>query len=445
MKKTFSLFLAAVLLTTLCAYASPADSAKSYYTKNDASVSLSASVAAFSIGLARDGAKIPAYDASAVSGLSSAILGALSVNRDPYLLPGNLPSALVSKQAADGSFGTYISEHIYAMLALNAAPAKGYNAELAQEHLQSLQLADGGFAFFGDTGDVDVTAMALLVLTGESVNDAVNFIKSKATSNGGFINPYSGSTVENSCSVAAVISGFIATGEEVPVLWFNNLLSFMLNDGSFIYEAGDTEADESFSTPQAITALGDYNSGKSVYRRLPKFDMPVCNDWADTASWARNAINKVYELGIMTVNNNLFNPKNYFSKAELATVLSAIIDRKVDVPEINFSDVKKTDWYYTYIARAVALGIASPDSGSVFNPKRNVTREEVAHWIATAFNLEPAPDCKPADYNKVTPKYAAAVSSVIAEGIMIGDGVNFNPDKLITRQEMAVILAGLYG
>ncbi len=87
------------------------------------------------------------------------------------------------------------------------------------------------------------------------------------------------------------------------------------------------------------------------------------------------------------------------------------------------------------------LGKGIIDETAAFNPEENVTREEVATWVARSYGLEsdesmPFEDV-PSDsdhYEELAGAYSAGVFSGKSE-------TSFNPQGYVTKEEMAVILA----
>ena len=52
--------------------------------------------------------------------------------------------------------------------------------------------------------------------------------------------------------------------------------------------------------------------------------------------------------------------------------------------ELDFKDVKRTDWFWGYVAMAHKCGIVMGDSETTFSPNRNITREETVVMVARA-------------------------------------------------------------
>ncbi|WP_169824241.1 S-layer homology domain-containing protein [Clostridium formicaceticum] len=209
------------------------------------------------------------------------IMGLLAIGENPENWQGrNLVDELRNKQnATDGSFGS-INNHIYAMLALDAAQAS-YDKNKAVGHLLSKQLNNGGFSL-STTADSDVTAMALSVLgqhkgmTGvdTGIQRAISYLKTAQLNSGGFASIFTSMGSENANSSAMVISSLVAVGENITGdSWMKNgktplhaLISYKKEDHSFAFlpEGGTNQA----ATQQALIAIGDLLANEPVYWRL---------------------------------------------------------------------------------------------------------------------------------------------------------------------------------
>lgn len=144
----------------------------------------------------------------------------------------------------------------------------------------------GGWAWDGDIPDPDLTAMALQALAPYATDDhpavvevvarGLSVLSDMQLADGGF----SSYGAENACSVAQVVTALCELGidPESQIYGFNqgddnmveNLLSFALPSGGFIYQQGESAA-SAFSSEQALYALVDYQrleDGKSSLYRM---------------------------------------------------------------------------------------------------------------------------------------------------------------------------------
>lgn len=74
------------------------------------------------------------------------------------------------------------------------------------------------------------------------------------------------------------------------------------------------------------------------------------------------------------------------TRAELVKLINTAYDF-VNVTDINFVDVKKSDTFYLDIQIAVAAGYTNGVGGNKFNPKEKVTREEIITMVSRILDL----------------------------------------------------------
>ncbi len=103
----------------------------------------------------------------------------------------------------------------------------------------------------------------------------------------------------------------------------------------------------------------------------------------------------------------------------------------------NFTDVKETDWYYNTLVSIVEKGIIDGYPDGTFKPQNNITKAAFTKVIISALETEIVEGNSFVDANEHWAKNIinTAVENQIIDRLEYGD--NFNPDKNITRVEMA--------
>lgn len=199
----------------------------------------------------------------------------------------NLYAELAAQQSENGAIGA-VNKHAWSILALDTGEKLGHDVgrwnketkKRALEYLLSQEKPDGGFAYGGNAADPDVTGMVLLALSNYQDDSAVAaaierakaVLKKIQLDQGGWAS--SGS--ENSNSIATVISGLVAIGEDpLSKDWMKNdytpldaLHRFQLENGSFPYLLGENPSTNLMATEQSLIALSDIQTGKSVWQRV---------------------------------------------------------------------------------------------------------------------------------------------------------------------------------
>lgn len=165
-------------------------------------------------------------------------------------------------------------------------------------------------------------------------------------------------------------------------------------------------------------------------------------------SWAVSSIEFVYNSGIMDgTGSGQFKPGNTVSRE---TFVGAVVRMLDFAPRRGqgFEDISEDNPYYTEIMTAQALGIAKGD-GKKFMPEDVITREEAIAILVRAMKaanikIESASVMLLEAYNDraAVSSYATGdMASMIKMGIIKGDSAgNLNPQSLITRAEMAILI-----
>ena len=108
----------------------------------------------------------------------------------------------------------------------------------------------------------------------------------------------------------------------------------------------------------------------------------------------------------------------------------------------GFTDIDG-HWAKDDIEAMAAKGVVSGVTETTFEPDRNITRAEFATLICKALGITAVNSGSFADV-MVGEWYFPYVNAAASAGLIVGYDGYFRPDDLITRQEMAVILAKAY-
>ena len=175
---------------------------------------------------------------------------------------------------------------IYSLLALDSgnysvkANVKWDREELIKTILEA-QLANGSWALFGETPNIDITAMAITALgpyadqanVKAAIDDAVEWLSATYLSKNGFYDEYNGG--EASESIAQAIIGLTANhidpaGEQFTKEEHNlvsHLMAYQNEDGGFSHLIEDNKSND-IATSQALLGLvayQNYLNGKSPF------------------------------------------------------------------------------------------------------------------------------------------------------------------------------------
>lgn len=193
--------------------------------------------------------------------------------------------------------------------------------------------------------------------------------------------------------------------------------------------------------------------------------------------WAKEPITRLGALSVVKGYNEggilSFRPTQSVTNEEaLAFLLRVIGQEEASILAAqnlgaNEDDSILTIWSRGYLQVASNLGIitgAQLGDGLILDqdqldPELNfirkdpATREQVAKWIVDALNSVVPNTIDPinvhqqiftlGDWESIGNEYLSYVEAVMVEGIMIGDGTNFNPKEPLTRAEMAQIIINI--
>ncbi|MBT2291716.1 S-layer homology domain-containing protein [Paenibacillus albidus] len=169
-------------------------------------------------------------------------------------------------------------------------------------------------------------------------------------------------------------------------------------------------------------------------------------DAKQVAGWARfdmaMALSSGYIQGV-SANGNVLAPKQKLTRAEFLTLLLRLLHEFPDAKAVSgFQDVKPGKWYSGTVAKAVELGVVSRSSGK-FEPDRGITREEAAVMIAKAARLSAygsAERVKFADISGLLQASRQAIQAMNEHEVMTGSNGRFDPKQVLVREQAAAIL-----
>lgn len=350
-----------------------------------------------------------------------------------------------------------------------------WNREKLIDWLLAQQNEDGGFSLakaVGAPSDVDMTAMVLQGLAiyqervdvQEAVEKALAWLSKQQLENGGFVNS---DGLENSESVAQVLIALTSLHVDPNDQRFvkakgdllSNLLSYAEADGSFSHIRG--EGQNNVATEQAILALLAYQlwheQGSALFDLREKEliqdsgqEQMVYIDEAEISFWAKESVRLAGEYGLMHgVSKDVprFEPKRTLTRAEFAALIDRLAGEHSGIyGSPTFKDVTEQDWFYPPVARAVEQGWIKGVSADRYEPKRAITREEMAVILARFLQLDQQETvlAHPHDLDEVSDWAKEAVEKVYGHGILVGYQGYFHPDGLVTREMAAVVMVRLF-
>lgn len=175
-------------------------------------------------------------------------------------------------------------------------------------------------------------------------------------------------------------------------------------------------------------------------------DMP--NNWATES--LTNAVNN----GLIGGSDGYIRPNDPMTRAEMAIIMVRAFGAEKEADISAFSDVKKEDWFYSAMAKAVEMGAFTGADGKL-NPQNNITREETFAVLARMFSLDldkkieesmgksynaDAVLAEFSDKDDVSIWAKELVAATVKSGYVGGSDGRLNPKNNIKRCEFASVM-----
>ena len=178
-------------------------------------------------------------------------------------------------------------------------------------------------------------------------------------------------------------------------------------------------------------------------------------DVGKDVEWAEEAITELAKAGIVSgsvssdTGEKVFEPNNKITRAEFAKLIVGAFNLPEATDDANYSDVNKDDWFFKTIATASKLGIVMGYEGGIFNPNKEITREEMCVMLiraAKAIGLNiPEAELSFDDSSSVSDFAISSIAGLAKLGIINGVGDNnFAPLNNATRAESAKVIYQIY-
>lgn len=401
-----------------------------------------------------------AANSKSATDVARMVLASSAAGMNPANIDGNnLIEKLFSMEEIDGQG---VTGPVFALIALDSGDYSiPLSARWTRDKLVSLileyQNEDGGFCLAkGEKSNIDLTAMALQSLSGyissenaaSSVEKAINWLSN--------LKPEEEQTSE---SISQIIIALTSLGKDPGSIqcgmYEGDLLTCLLNykkeDGGFSHTL-DGGSDE-IATEQALMAIASYSmyvNGSGKLYSLQNLNGAYSDLYA-ISEWALPYVAKASELGLMEgikteASSQEFEPKRNISRAELTVLLLRILREEPLKDFIHiYDDIKEDSWYSGYILRARERGIINGSSEVTFDPDKPVTRQEMAVMATRGFALdEKAASSRINDLDIASEWARQAIETVCNNGIMMGDNNMFNPKGYVSREMAAAVGVRLY-
>jgi hypothetical protein len=172
--------------------------------------------------------------------------------------------------------------------------------------------------------------------------------------------------------------------------------------------------------------------------------------------WAKEAVNDMgSRLVVSGVGDGLFAPDRDVTRAEFAAIIVRALGLKPESGKSQFTDVKESDWYSSYVNTASRNEMVFGYDDGRFGPNDKITREQAMAMIARAMGITGLEvELTDGETDEVLEEFSDAMSSsdyakssiarCVRAGLVAGKSDKLiAPRDNITRAETAVIVRRL--
>lgn len=170
-------------------------------------------------------------------------------------------------------------------------------------------------------------------------------------------------------------------------------------------------------------------------------------DMPGETHWAYEALSSAVQNGILRGENQHLYPAQNLTRAEMAAIINRVFGAEEQADIARFTDVQTSDWFYADLAKAVGMGTFVGD-GSLMNPNQVMSRQDVMLVLARALKLDTADTSNLNAYTdcaQIADYAKGAVAAMLKAGYISGfTDQTFRPQDSMTREQMAQILYNIF-
>ena len=181
----------------------------------------------------------------------------------------------------------------------------------------------------------------------------------------------------------------------------------------------------------------------------PDVDRPFID--VDDDYWADDAINDLYNKGIINGYNKMYRPEDNITRADFALILNNVSNYlgvvNTNIDEVAYSDIRGNEYYANAVYESTSRDIMIGYNNGKFKPKASITREESIVAISkllkhTGKNVDNLGNYAEFTDGKDISWWASSyVDDLNDKGILTGyvDGT-LRPKENLTRAETAMLI-----
>lgn len=167
--------------------------------------------------------------------------------------------------------------------------------------------------------------------------------------------------------------------------------------------------------------------------------------------WAKAAVEPLAQRMIVSgTNEQLYSPDQAMTRAEFVVMLTKALGIKGHEGSTIFKDVKRNSWYESAVGAAYDMKLITGSGSGKFNPGASITREEamtilvkamrISGYDVSSINMDNSKISQFKDGKGVSAWALENVSLAVASGLAKGSEKGLEPQKSVTRAEIATMI-----
>lgn len=193
---------------------------------------------------------------------------------------------------------------------------------------------------------------------------------------------------------------------------------------------------------QVIFTIKHFSQYAIIYKS------PAFTDLA-SVKWAQASIETLAAKGVIEGRNvHEFDPQSPITRADFMVLLMRALDLPTRTSDA-FTDVASRDYYFDALANAKAYGITTGTGNNLFEPDKQITREDTMVLTARALqvskqlassssSIEAKLDYK--DASDISVYAIGSIAALTANGFVQGDETGIHPKQNLSRAQAAVLI-----
>ncbi|MBQ4631015.1 MAG: S-layer homology domain-containing protein [Clostridia bacterium] len=179
---------------------------------------------------------------------------------------------------------------------------------------------------------------------------------------------------------------------DIKSVYVNNVKTKFTTDGRYI--TYDKDAGSDVSSGSSSGGSWGVSGGSTSVPSVPVTPTPPVTGGETVEStkladisghWAESDITALYNAGIIKgKQDGIFAPEDSITRSEFIALIVRVLGVPKSAISLPYSDVSESDWYFETLKSALGAGLISSDSA--FRPNDIISREEMAAILARSYN-----------------------------------------------------------